>query len=238
LEQRLTRNMTRTINKTRTGSLDNQLAKFWDQRYRDEGAIWGEDPSPTAIRVKEQAAPQSAILDVGFGYGRDMAYLLKRGHRVSGVDLSHVGQEHARNRFSRDDLEAEDLKVADYAQDLFPPESFDVIYSHRVAHLLTTEEAIQAFALVTHELLKPKGLFFLGVRDTRDLDPAAMCCAGPDVYEYKHRPGHRIRFWEEASFRRVFGESFEILSLIEALEPESFERPVPCRLTIMTARKS
>jgi predicted SAM-dependent methyltransferase len=153
------------------------------------------------------------------------------------VDLSHVGQEHAWKRFIREELSADNLKVADYAQDIFPPESFDVIFSHRVAHLLTTEEAIQTFALVTHELLKPKGLFFLGVRDTRDLDPQAMCCVGPDVYEYKHRPGHRIRYWEQASFRRVFGESFEILSLKEALEPESFERPVPCCLTIMTARK-
>lgn len=218
--------------------MDHQQATFWDQRYRDEGAIWGEDPSPTAIHVKERANPKSAILDVGFGYGRDMAYLLKRGHRVSGVDLSHVGQEHALNRFTREELSAADLKVADYSQNVFPTESFDVIYSHRVAHLLTTEDAIHAFALVTYELLKPKGLFCLGVRDTRDLDPQAMCSVGPDVYEYKHRPGHRIRYWEEASFRRVFGESFEILSLSEALEPESFERPVPCCLTIMTARKN
>jgi SAM-dependent methyltransferase len=218
--------------------VDNQLARFWDQRYREEGAIWGDDPSPTAIHVREQALPKSAILDVGFGYGRDMAYLLKRGHRVSGVDLSHVGQEYALNRFSREELSAEDLKVAEYSRSVFPPESFDVIFSHRVAHLLTTEDAIQAFALVTHELLKPGGLFCLGVRDTRDLDPDAMYSVGPDVYEYKHRPGHRIRYWEEASFRRVFGESFEILSLKDALEAESSERPVLCRLTIMTARKT
>lgn len=217
--------------------MDDQLARFWDQRYREEGAIWGEDPSPTAKLVADHAPAKSRILDVGFGYGRDMAYLLKRGHRLSGVDLSHVGQECACERFLREEITAEQLKVAEYASDVFPPETFDLIYSHRVAHLLTTEEAIESFALVTQHLLKPRGIFCLGVRDTRDLDPGAMNCVGPDVYEYKHRPGHRIRYWEEASFRRVFGGAFEILNLTHAAEPESFERPLPCRLTIMTARK-
>lgn len=219
-------------------SVNDELAHFWDRRYAHEGAIWGDDPSPTATFVQERARPGSRVLDVGFGYGRDLAYLLKQGFQVSGVDLSLVGYEHARGRLDREGVEAEELKVADYAEHVFLAESFDIIYSHRVAHLLTTPEAIERFAEVTHHLLKPGSLFCLGVRDTRDLKPEAMRPVAPDVYEYKDRPGHRIRYWNEAGFRNVFGKAFEILSLTASSEPECFSRPVPCHLTIMTARKA
>lgn len=220
-----------------TASVNNPLAHFWDERFANEGAIWGEDPSPTATLVQELAAPGSRVLDVGFGYGRDMAYLLKQGHRVWGVDLSHVGQEKAEERLNREGVQAEELKVSDYAEHVFAAESFDMIFSHRVAHLLTTPEAIARFAEVTHHLLKPGGWFCLGVRDTRDLRPEDMVQIGPHVFEYKHRPGHRIRYWNEQAFSDVFGKAFDIHSLTLASELESSTRPVPTNLTIMTARK-
>ncbi|MCA9072768.1 MAG: class I SAM-dependent methyltransferase, partial [Planctomycetaceae bacterium] len=213
-------------------SVNHDLAHFWDERFANEGAIWGEGPSPTAHFVQELAQPGRRVLDVGFGYGRDMAFLLKQGHRVCGVDLSHVGQQKAQERLNREGVEAEELKVADYAEHVFPAESFDMIFSHRVAHLLTTPEAIARFAEVTHHLLKPGGVFCLGVRDTRDLQPEDMVQVSPSVYEYKHRPGHRIRYWNEQSFHEVFGTMFDIESLTLATEPESSTRPVPTHLTI------
>lgn len=226
------------MNRRMSASVNHELAHFWDERFANEGAIWGEDPSPTALIVQAAARPGSRVLDVGFGYGRDIAFLLKHGLRLWGVDLSHVGHEKAWQRFRREGVQAEELKVADYAEHIFPAESFDIIFSHRVAHLLTTPEAILRFAEVTHHLLKPGSLFCLGVRDTRDLEPEDMLQVAPGVYEYKQRPGHRIRYWNEDSFREVFGATFDIQRLTLAIERESSTHPVPTHLTIMTARKS
>jgi hypothetical protein len=57
------------------------------------------------------------------------------------------------------------------------------------------------------------------------------------VYEYSHRPGHRIRYWDDAAFREAFGPAFTILTLTEATELESVTQPVSCRLTVMVGRK-
>ena len=216
---------------------NDEQASFWDRRYSAEGAIWGEEPSPTARLVSERAALGTRVLDVGFGYGRDMAYLIKCGLDVSGVDLSWEGRKQAESRFHRAGVRARALRVAAYAEDVFPPESFDVIFSHRMAHLLTSEADVRQYAFVTSRLLRPGGLVCVGARDVRDLEPEAMVAVGLGIYEYKHRPGHRIRYWDESSFHQAFGDAFEILSLTPTMEPECVHRPVPCQLTLMTARK-
>ena len=57
------------------------------------------------------------------------------------------------------------------------------------------------------------------------------------VHEYMPRPGHWIRYWDDASLRLVFGQGFAILALEHVLEDESHDRPVPCHVTILVARK-
>lgn len=222
------------------------LAKFWDDRYSHEGAIWGDSPSPTARIAAEclmaeglgtQRPETKEILDVGFGYGRDVAFLLQQGFNVSGVELSHEGQQRANERFGREKLHASNLIVGEYTETLFPAESFDGILSHRMAHLLTTEDEIEAFARVSARLLQSGGVLCVGARDTRDLAPADMWERSPEVYEYKHRPGHLIRYWDSSGFQRVFGSRFDILQLHATEETESIDHPVPCHLTIMIARK-
>jgi hypothetical protein len=115
--------------------------------------------------------------------------------------------------------------------------AFDRVLCHRMAHLLVTPEAIDQFARKAESLLKPGGLLFVGARNPLDLRSDEMVPVADQVYEYIRRPGHRIRYWDDATFWDVFGKMFTILALTPAIEDETAAQPVPCHLTIMVARK-
>jgi SAM-dependent methyltransferase len=211
--------------------------EFWDQRYRTEGAIWGEGPSPTAELAARYLEAGQRVLEVGFGYGRDMAFLIRRGCKVLGLELSREGHRLARDRLVREGLTAEEMVLGRFEDSALPAGSFDAIVSHRMLHLLVSRKAIAGFARKAQQLLRPGGLLCLGARNPDDLDPAGMVRVEENVYEYRHRPGHRIRYWDEAAFRGVFGGAFTVLALAPAVEQESLARPVPCHLTLMIGRK-
>lgn len=208
---------------------------FWDRRYRTEGTIWGEEASPTAMAASGLLPRGALVLDIGFGYGRDLVHLARLGCRLCGVEPSGEGHRRARERLRQAGCEA-DLRQGCF-QDLdLPAGRFDGVISHRLAHLLLLPEQLTTFADKVCRVLRPGGILCLGARNSRDLDPAAMVEVEEGVYEYRSRPGHRIRYWNDGMFRRTFSRAFSILKLVSAREPESVGRPVACRLTVMVGR--
>jgi hypothetical protein len=64
-----------------------------------------------------------------------------------------------------------------------------------------------------------------------------MVAVGEGIYEYRRRPGHRIRYWGTTTFREAFGPGFDVETLTRATEGETATRPAPCRLTVLVGRK-
>jgi cyclopropane fatty-acyl-phospholipid synthase-like methyltransferase len=217
--------------------MSSEDGDFWDHRYRTEGAIWGEQPSPTAVRVAAHLPARARVLDIGFGYGRDLAFLAGRGCHVWGVEISREGYRLAEQRLLAQGNAVEQLYLGRFEKLSLPEASFDAILSHRMAHLLLTAEAVADFTDRLHRLLQPGGILAIGARNLEDLDPAKMVQAGEQVYEYRCRPDHRIRYWDDESFRKRFDNLFTIDELEHAREEESRANPVPCHLTILIARK-
>jgi SAM-dependent methyltransferase len=213
-------------------------SQWWDERFGREGVIWGEDPSPTARTALRYLPAGAAVLEVGFGYGRDLAFLLQQGFRVSGIDLSPEARRRTEARLRRAGLRPEHLETGAFEDSALPDASFDAVVSHRMAHLLVSEETVARFADKAARVLRPRGILCLGVRNAEDLNPAEVRRAAEHVYEYTPRPGHWIRFWDDTALGEAFGKAFTILALDRVCEIESGSRPIPCRLTILVGRKN
>ena len=211
--------------------------EYWDRRYRIEGPIWGDSPSPAALTAAQFLRPGDRVLEVGFGYGRDLLFFARRGCRVEGIDLSAEGCRRARSRVENEGLPPPQLATGRFEDSRYPDASFDLVFSHRVAHLLLSREAMARFALKVQQVLRVGGAVCVGVRNSEDLNPTDMIPVGDKVYEYKDRPGHRIRYWDDETFQEIFGPGFVILRLAAATELESAARPVPCYLTVLVGRK-
>jgi SAM-dependent methyltransferase len=108
-----------------TGSLESELAAFYDRDAHDRAA---RTIDPERVRHRDDFAELVAsegrrrVLEIGVGPGRDAAAFLARGCRVVGVDLSH---EHVRlaTAAGAPSMRASVLRLP------VRPGSFDAVYS-------------------------------------------------------------------------------------------------------------
>jgi SAM-dependent methyltransferase len=94
----------------------------WNERYRNQTNSSFESPRPFLIEVAHLLPDSGLALDVAMGLGGNASFLLARGLRVIGVDVSEVAVRRAKTR-----LPALDAVVADLTRTALPPDAFDVI---------------------------------------------------------------------------------------------------------------
>ncbi len=129
----------------RTAAPGDDVAAFWDARYRAGGELWGETPSElAAVAVERLRCPWAprrrdlTLLDLGCGYGRDAVALWRAlGLAVVGLDGAARAIEMARAALpagARIEYRCADLGDATLggAGDT----AFDVVYCSNVYHLL------------------------------------------------------------------------------------------------------
>lgn len=100
----------------------------WDSRFNVPEFMYGKEPNDFLKSIASQLRPQSRILSLGEGEGRNAVFLAKLGHDVTAVDISSVGLKKAQQLAAEAAVKITTL-VADITQ--FPIElsSWDVIVS-------------------------------------------------------------------------------------------------------------
>jgi 2-polyprenyl-3-methyl-5-hydroxy-6-metoxy-1,4-benzoquinol methylase len=99
--------------------------EHWDHRYKTEGAR-SSDPAAFLVEIAPHIPPQSRILDVGGGSGRNAIWLAERGHTVTIADISAPGLELARTAASAAGVEVETVRM-DFDVDPMPAGPWDVV---------------------------------------------------------------------------------------------------------------
>jgi tellurite methyltransferase len=97
-------------------------AERWNLRYMEERYSSFVLPRPFLIKHASLLPLQGLALDVAMGLGGNAGFLLERGLRVVGVDVSDVAVRQARNR-----LPGLMAVIADMDRFYLPPDTFNVI---------------------------------------------------------------------------------------------------------------
>lgn len=101
---------------------------MWDERYSEEIYVYGKEPNDFLASQCDKLVPNSRILCLAEGEGRNSVHLAKLGHSVLGVDSSSVGLEKARKLADSNgvciETQVVDLKDFDVGE-----EKWDVIVS-------------------------------------------------------------------------------------------------------------
>lgn len=208
----------------------------WDQRYLTEGHLWGNDSSETCQILSHTLRGNSAqrILEVGFGYGRDLVKLVQDGYIVHGVEQSLVGINEAVRRLQTLEIFNADKLSVDFGSfrtASLEGDFYDAVFHHRVMHLINPRH-YDSFVKRTAEVLREGGIAVVSARDTEDFNPDQMNVAEttldtetgkekPKTATYKNRDNHFINFWDHTRFAEVYGSHFEILELYRGKEQES-----------------
>ena len=148
------------------------LQPFWENIYADDDApsAFGE-VAPEIAELAHCLPPQSRVLDLGSGEGRNALFLAAAGHHVSAVDISAAAlsklkqravQENLRIRVTQQDLchdeiEGEyELIIAHGCLHLLPPPCRDRVLSDIKAH--TREGGYNVVVVFTDEVDPPADL--------------------------------------------------------------------------------
>jgi tellurite methyltransferase len=97
-------------------------AHRWNERYQQDIFKPPGSPRPFLVENAGYLPEQGLALDSAMGRGNNTRFLLERGLRVVGIDISEVAVSCAKTRFPS--LMA---LVADLTQFRFPPRFFDLI---------------------------------------------------------------------------------------------------------------
>ncbi len=99
-------------------------ARRWNARYSDQGGRYARftRPRPFLLRCAPHLPGSGLALDVAMGLGGNAGFLLSRGLRVIGVDISITALRSARER-----LPGLMVYLADLTGAVLPGETFDVI---------------------------------------------------------------------------------------------------------------
>lgn len=111
--------------------------------------------------------PFKTLLDLGCGTGVDSIFFAQQDLDVTAVDFSETGLDHLQKAAKKSNLNNIHTAQMDFQNLDFPPNSFDVIYSHLTLHYFNDKTTSDIFDNL-YGLLKEQGLFFIKCKSVDD----------------------------------------------------------------------
>jgi ubiquinone/menaquinone biosynthesis C-methylase UbiE len=159
-------------------------------------------------RIESEAARLQGkqLLEIGCGMGYDSLEFIRRGVRVTAMDLTPNAVAFARRHFEVEGVAAEDVKVGNALQLPFPDESFDAVWANGVLH--HTGDTPRAIAEV-YRVLKPGGRAIISHFYRKASWMYLVSRIGRENIEYKEQDPPVTDFFTDAEIEAMFRD-FEI----------------------------
>jgi len=204
---------------------------YWESFYKHRLAV--NFPSSFAeFCLENYIPPQSNILELGSGNGRDAFYFSEQQNDVIAVDQSaevnHLEEEKldvspTKNRLK---IVRDDFVQMDYSKH----KGVDVIYSRFTLHAISQEQE-RIVIDKAYRLLPAGGLFLIEARTTKD----PLCGEGEPQGDNAFVTDHYRRFIDSQAFMsKVMSLGYEVLYFIEksGLSVYKEEDPVLMRIVL------
>jgi len=133
-------------------------AAFWNERYASDEYLFGVKPNAFLAREVHRFAPNSNILAVADGEGRNSVFLAERGHCVLATDVSEKALEKAQRLAEQRGVDVA-YQRADLATWQWPEAAFDSVVGIFIQ--FAGPELREAIFDGIHRSLKPGGIFLL-----------------------------------------------------------------------------
>lgn len=172
--------------------------QFWNERFDNDEFIFGKEPNEYLVeQVSAYLKPNSSVLCIADGEGRNGVWLAKQGMRVSGFDVSDVALAKA-NQFAKDNQVSIQYSLCDTDGFDWQINAYDAIIAIFI-QFADPEMRARIFKQV-HQALKPGGIFIIQGYTPKQLEYKT---GGPSLLEH---------LYTEEMIRQL-SQGFEILDL-------------------------
>ena len=152
--------------------MEQSTKEVWERQFSEQLEKQRRWPSEELIAFIEGRYPDGVrgerVLEVGYGSGNNLWYLLRKGFRVRGIDHSETASQYAASRLRYEEAGSTvdwlpwELEVGsiEELEDTFPDrDQFDGVIDVRAIQHLDWEMHKKAYSAIEH-ILKPNGWFF------------------------------------------------------------------------------
>lgn len=172
--------------------------QFWNERFDNDEFIFGKEPNEYLVeQVSAYLKPNSSVLCIADGEGRNGVWLAKQGMRVTGFDVSDVALAKA-NQFAKDNQVSIQYSLCDTDGFDWQTNAYDAIIAIFI-QFADPEMRARIFKQV-QQALKPGGIFILQGYTPKQLEYKT---GGPSLLEH---------LYTEQMIRQL-SQGFEILDL-------------------------
>jgi SAM-dependent methyltransferase len=114
------------------------MRNFWDMSFESYQTMWGLKPCNSAIYANRLFSEKhvNSILIPGFGYGRNAQYFIENGMAVTGIEISKVAVNLARQRYNL----SCDIFIGSVTDMPFNEQLYDGIFCYATLHLLKLDQ--------------------------------------------------------------------------------------------------
>jgi len=181
--------------------------QFWNERFDKKEFIFGKEPNEYLVeQVSLYLKPNSSVLCIADGEGRNGVWLAKQGMRVTGFDVSDIALSKA-NQFAADNKVNIQYSLCDTDGFDWQTNSYDAVVAIFI-QFADPEMRARIFKQA-YRTLKPGGLFILQGYTPKQLEYKT---GGPSLIEH---------LYTEEMIREL-SQDFEILQ-IQCYEKELSE---------------
>jgi len=141
-----------------------RFKRRFNQKYKETPDVFGRAPMPI-LEKAVKIIPAGNALELGVGSGRNALYLLDKGFKVTGVDMSKEGIRLLREKFS--DESKLELVVKDVTK-FDTKNKFDLVCAIGLLHFLDIKN-IKSLVQKMKGFTKPGGINVIGAKMTQNL---------------------------------------------------------------------
>jgi len=208
------------------------MREFWEETFKREKMIWGQEPSNSAILIKDFFLEHnvSDILIPGIGYGRNAKVFYDNAINVTGIEISKSAIELAQKNISRDIQ----IYCGSVTEMPFDTKKYDGVFCYSLIHLLNKYER-KDFIINCYNQLKPNSHMFFVVVSKK----ANMFGDGKKLSKdrFNIQNGLEVFFYDEQSVKQEFN-SFGLISFEEIDEPiKHMENEPPLKCFIIKCQR-
>ena len=202
--------------------------RFWDANYREDPDFFGTEESAFArwSLPHMRSHKVRSVVELGFGYGRDIVFFRRNGFEITGVELSAEGYNTASRRLKDD--EGIKLLETDALSYLKSSHSgvWDAVYSNLFLNMhFTREEHLDIFTEIAR-VLRTGGLHLFSVRSNNDPWYGKGKHVATDTFD--HSPfGSTLVYFSSDSIGSLTPSS---LTTVEQIEMEEGANEFPIRV--------